>query len=80
MNVMEEWTPVCNTRIQNRIIDVSLGPAVLSSDNTDGRVGVFVISEGPGKTGQKRVPKHLFVARLGMQIESPGEVGPRYNM
>lgn len=47
---------------------------------TDSSAGVFLISEGPGKTGQKRVPKHLFVARLGMQIESPGEVGPRYNM
>lgn len=47
---------------------------------TDSSAGVILISEGPGKTGQKRVPKHLFVARLGMQIESPGEVGPRYNM
>lgn len=63
---MGEWTRVYKEQIHRRV--------------TDSSAGVFLISEGPGKTGQKRVPKHLFVARLGMQIESPGEVGPRYNM
>lgn len=69
---MGEWTRVHKEQIHRRVFR--------TTQTVVQEYGVFLISEGPGKTGQKRVPKHLFVARLGMQIESPGEVGPRYNM